>query len=170
MRDVGTVQRRLQEDAASAGAQGGDETPANLAGQAWRSIRVSSSGFESIRVNSTFRQGQGGHASSTLPRQNDSSQFKQIQADSSRFKQIQADSSRFKQIQVNSSKFKHRKKTPASATIRTLRRHCRPLVWLISPVSRFPNDPIQSGPNAPRSCCFPSFTSSSIQFNPTTLP
>jgi hypothetical protein len=92
MRDVGKGWGRIQEDAPSAGAQGGDETTADLASQAWRSIRVSSSEFEPIRVNSTSRQGPGDHAPSTLPRQNDLSQFKQIQ--------------------VNSSKFKHRKKDP----------------------------------------------------------
>jgi hypothetical protein len=68
MRDVGTVQRRLREDAASAGAHGGEQSPARQfpiraigfipltfipltfpsspALNGWRTIRVSSSEFE----------------------------------------------------------------------------------------------------------------------------
>ena len=86
MRDVGTVQRRLREDAASAGAQGGEQSPARQfpiraigfipltfipltfplsfpsspARNGWRPTRVILSEFESIRVNLTSRPQSGG--------------------------------------------------------------------------------------------------------------
>jgi hypothetical protein len=100
MRDVGKGGRPIREDAASTGRAGGEKSPAHPiahipltiiplsfpsapALNGWPQFRDNLRYFEIIRDNLTSRQGEGGLASSTLPRQNDSSQFKQIQVNSS---------------------------------------------------------------------------------------
>ena len=76
MRDVGRVQRRLREDAASAGAPGGEKSPARGSAaenrSRWRPISLNFSYFHLISVNFTSRPWSGAmrqrHSSSTRPK------------------------------------------------------------------------------------------------------